>query len=117
MTKIQKVWIWLLAAIFVVPEIIWSPITKIFVSLNEPTDNGHYKVFRQNFLDNYNNIGLWNGMVLLQLLGIIFLFIYLLFLRKRFNNKFLFWIAELVLLFFGIFVFYYYSLSTIKITF
>ncbi|MBI5530089.1 MAG: hypothetical protein HY918_01135 [Candidatus Doudnabacteria bacterium] len=117
MTKIQKIWLWILVATFAVPELLWSVTLKSRIALTGPMVNGHYKVFRKNFLDDYGNSNLWNNLMLLQLIGIVCLFIYLIFLRKTFKSKIIFWFSEIILFLLGLFVFMYYSLATVKITF
>lgn len=117
MTKVQKLWLGVFLAMFLVPEILWSPVVKSYISITGGTVSGHYKMFRPNFLDGYEKVDLWGNIILLQLFGIISLMIYLTILKKNIKQQIYFWISEILLACLAIFVFIYYSSLTIKITF
>ncbi len=100
---------------FVVPEILWSPIYKVYYYTSMPLKDGSYQVWRENFLDKSGNAGLWGNIVLLQFCGILFAAIYLIIIRKSFKNKLLVWLTAVVLLFASLYVLWLYGLSTITI--
>jgi hypothetical protein len=114
MTKIQKILIGLFIAMVAMPEILWSPILKFWIGWNQPTVNGHYQVWRENFLDN--NSDLWSKLLSVQLIGIVLTTIYLLTLRRFFKNALVFWTLFVICVFVSIFIFYMHGFSTIKIT-
>ncbi len=99
---------------FIMPEVLWSPIVKFWISWYQPTVQGHYQVWRQNFLDNYGNSGLWSHILLVQFFGLFLTTIYLLVVRKTFKNKILFWTAFCLFSFAAVFVFYIHGFSTIN---
>ena len=117
MKKVQKIWLSVFLAMFLVPEILWSPAYKMYLATFSPSQNGHYAVFRANLLDNSNGISLWANLLLLQFLGVLFLTTFFLFLKKYFQNKNIFWVVFLFLLALTLVMFYIHGFSTLKITF
>jgi len=70
LTKTQKVWLWISATMFLVPEILWSPVANFLYTLykggNRPV------ILRDNFLldSDYRKLLIW--IVFVQLIGILF---------------------------------------------
>ena len=61
----QKIWLWVFGGMFVVPEILWSPVSNLCYELINNTGNP----YRANFLTISDNI-IWLAWILfLQLLG------------------------------------------------
>jgi len=115
MTKMQKVWLTIFLAMFIVPEALWSAVYKFWYSLNFPTLGGNYAVIRQNFLDNRGGASVWSDLMLLQFFGLLFTAIYLVVIRKSFKTRWPLWVLALVFLLASIYVFGMYSLSTISV--
>ena len=51
-TKLQKGLLWLFGAMFLVPEILWSPVGNFIFSLLTPPIGGYPQLLRNNFLFN-----------------------------------------------------------------
>lgn len=68
MTKMQKVWLGVFLAMFVVPEALWSPVGNLVYDLLQSSN--HVQVFRSNFLTSSDNLYFLLFFLLLQLVGI-----------------------------------------------
>ena len=91
MTKIQKIWLGVSAAMFLVPEVLWSPVGNLIYSLFAPTLNGNYQILRNSFLFDYKYENLLKIVLFLQLTGtMLFFFVWLKF-RKDISSRLLFW--------------------------
>ncbi len=67
MTKLQKIWLWVGLGMFIIPEILWSPLVNLMQSLyNSQIDS---PVFRENFLTTGKSTVSWLVVLLVQLLG------------------------------------------------
>lgn len=65
MTKVQKIWLWVGIGLFLIPEILWSPLGNSLYALI------YDKPFRSSFLTN-SDYGQWKEIVvLIQFLGIV----------------------------------------------
>ena len=85
MTKKQKIWLGVFLAMFLVPEILWSPVGNIIFELFQ---SGNAVSLRNNFLTNYQHIFIYRFVLILQLSGLLFTSIT--FLKfNTFKNKFL----------------------------
>jgi len=115
MSKTQKVWLWVFLGMFVVPEVLWSPVYKMYYALFHPLKNGSYQVWRPNLLDNYSKADLWSYLLLLQFFGLLLTGLYLIIIRKSFRNKPVLWLIAALLLATAIFVLYLYGISTVSI--
>ena len=64
MTKKQKIWLWIFLGMFILPELLWSPMGNSIYSIvtDEP--------FRTNSMMNPDNRSILFYIVLLQLIGI-----------------------------------------------
>ncbi len=80
MTKTQKIWMWVFLAIFLIPEVLWSPIINVLTSFFGNGKNNP-QIFRKNFLTLYANENLLKIVITVQLIAI------LLFLFKIIKNK------------------------------
>jgi len=84
MTKKQKIWLAVFLAMFLVPEILWSPIFDFYYQLYQTDQSGGTHSFRQNFLDNSDNVNILKCIISFQLFGLLSS---LLFLIKSNLNK------------------------------
>jgi hypothetical protein len=69
MTKKQKILLWVSAGMFVIPEIMWSPVLNFTFSILD--NNNTPTILRENFLvtSNYRNFLI--GVVSVQLAGLL----------------------------------------------
>ena len=86
MTKTQKMWMWIFLAIFLIPEVLWSPITNVIFSLLESNKNNP-KIFRENFLTLYSNENILKGILTMQFIAISLFLFSLLKNKKNFHPK------------------------------
>jgi hypothetical protein len=69
MSKMQKVWLAIFLAMFVVPEVLWSPVVNLVYSLLQ--NSNHAQIFRSNFLTSSDNTNFLLSFLILQLVGIV----------------------------------------------
>lgn len=69
MTKIQKTWLWVFAAMFVVPEVLWSPVGNLISDILQNSNN--VIILRPNFLTNSDNTNYLLFFLGIQLIGIV----------------------------------------------
>lgn len=87
MTKKQKIWFWVFLGMFLIPEILWSPVGNFVFTFLQNTNQ--IRPLRNNFLINPDNINIYKIILLIQLMGLIFTAIAI-FMRS--NKKFLHWL-------------------------
>ena len=92
MTKVQKIWLGLSAAMFVIPEVMWSPVGNFIYSLFTPTLNGYAQIQRNSLLFDYKYENLLGIVLFVQVAGIIIFFFSWLRFRKNINSRLMFWI-------------------------
>lgn len=116
MSKMQKGLLWLLGAMFLVPEILWSPISNfiyIFLNNSDPA-----KPLRLNFLTESNPANLYQIIVFLQLVGLLG-FLFLLIKNKRKLSLgwayYIILFVDLILIILSLFVFYLITFFHINI--
>lgn len=73
MTKKQKVWLWVFLIMFIIPELLWSPVSNIVYGLIQ--NSNHVKNLRTNFLTNPDNINIFLIVIFVQLIGSLFGFL------------------------------------------
>lgn len=117
MTKKQKIWLGIFLAMFIIPEVLWSPVMNYWYAIKMPAVKGSYQVWRDNFLHHYGNANLWSNLILFQFLGLLFLIIFLVVQRKHIPNKVVYWLTISVLIVLALFVLNMYRLSSMHITF
>jgi hypothetical protein len=90
MTKKQKTWLWVFLGLFIVPEVLWSPILNYLYSVfsNSPTG---ISIFRSNFLINYNFENLYYLIICIQSISIFSCVYIWLSIKKSVSNKMFFW--------------------------
>lgn len=75
MTRKQKTWMWIFLAMFLIPEILWSPVANFYYQLPQTSRSGATFPFRDNFLQNPDNLNYLRFVLLLQLIGTLFLLV------------------------------------------
>ncbi len=111
MTKTQKIWLAVFLGMFLVPELLWSPVGNFIYELSIQAHSSSTRPFRDNFLQNSDNIYILYTVFTIQLIGLLITIIYLLIFREQFKNKLLFWLLIFVLFILAIVVFLTYGLS------
>ncbi len=74
-------------AMFVLPEILWSPLTNFVYSILMPTVNGSSQILRDSFILNYKFNSLYLLILLFQLVGVACLTICWIKLKNYFRSK------------------------------
>lgn len=111
MTKGQKVGFWGVLGLFILPELLWSPVGNFIYSLMKPTVNGSVQILRDNILLTTSNNNLYSIVLFIQLLGLFASAIYLIVLNKSIKNKWLLWPSVVILLLASVEVFYLFGFS------
>jgi uncharacterized membrane protein YkgB len=111
MKKMQKVWLGVFLAMFLVPEILWSPVGNFVYELSQTSHGGGTHPFRQTFLENSDNINYLSTVLFIQLLGVFITFIYLLVLNKKIKNKMVLWSVIILSFFLAVVSFFCFGLS------
>jgi len=102
MTKKQKIWLYVFLALFVIPEVLWSPVGNFYYELSQTSKSGGTEPFRDNFLQNSDNLSILKVVLLIQFIGFT-LFLYMFWKhRGLISNPYLRYL--LVLLFLAIFI-------------
>lgn len=95
-SKIQKIWLWIFGGMFVVPEILWSPIGNFIYSFFSYPINGNPQLLRSNFLFNYQYENMLKIVVLLQSIGTVFFFMLWVKNKKNINSGLIFLVTLLL---------------------
>ena len=69
MTKQQRTWLAVFLVMFLVPEVLWSPVGNLVFDFFQRTNN--VEIFRPNFLTVSDNINLLLYVVCFQFIGIL----------------------------------------------
>lgn len=89
MTKPQKIWLSVFLAMFLIPELLWSPIGNFAYEWFQNTNS--VVPLRNNFLMDLNNINWFSSVVFIQMAGLLLLVVYLLIINKNIKNKLALW--------------------------
>ena len=113
MTKKQKIWLGIFLAMFVIPELLWSPILNI---LHELWQTGNVTPLRENFIMDSDNLLYFRLTNLIQLIGIIFASAILV---KTKNKNFIHWFLLLILILLSLsnLIVFYLSFALANISF
>ncbi len=71
MRKSQKIWLCVLCVMFILPEIVWSPLLNFIYSLSATTVDGSTQVLRDSFLLRSKFEFFYFLILLIQLLSIV----------------------------------------------
>jgi type II secretory pathway component PulF len=102
MTKINKVWLWVWLGLFAIPEILWSPISNFYFELSQTSKSGGTSPYRDNFLQNSDNLSWLKLVILLQFVGFLLFFYAFIQNRNAVTNPVIRWL--LILVFLGILI-------------
>ncbi|MFA5990984.1 MAG: hypothetical protein WC794_01915 [Candidatus Doudnabacteria bacterium] len=106
MTKVQKIWLSVFLAMFLVPEILWSPAVNFYYQFIKGMYVSNVPVLRMNFLQNQDYIASLKVVYLIQALGLLFALISI-FRFKKTNIKWLYISILLILLILNAFILIY----------
>jgi len=106
MTKIQKIWLGISSMMFLLPELLWCPISNFIYIFTQNSNSP--KVFRDNFLLNSDNITSLNIVLFIQFLGILILLINLI---KHKKSNLIFWLIILFLILLTVITFLIFYMS------
>ena len=87
MSKIQKYLLWLFGAMFVVPEILWSPIMNFYYEFFQSSKTSNVQPIRYNFLQNSDNSNYLKLVIFIQFVGLLLLVARLIKNKKKLNIK------------------------------
>lgn len=111
MTKRQKIFLIVFLAMFIVPEVLWSPAGNFVYELSQTSKSGGTHPFRQNFLQDSSNINYLSTVLFIQFLGALITAIYLVVIRKVFAIRILLWTLVAALLLISIVLFFIFGFS------
>ncbi len=114
MTKRQKILLSVFLGLFIVPELLWSPVANFVYEWSQ--NSNHVVPLRLNFLTYTDNADLWSKVLFIQFIGLLSAAVYIVILRKKIINKTFFWFSFISVAFLTVFLFIIYSLSSIKIS-
>ncbi len=112
MTKKQKIWLGVFLAMFIIPEVLWSPVGNRLYANFFSGDKNSVSVFRPNFFTDVDNSNIISKVLFIQFLGLFLSAIYLLKIRKQFAKKYVPYFLAGILFVFSIVVFFVYGFST-----
>ncbi len=112
MTKKQKIWLGVFLAMFIIPEILWSPVGNMIYELSQSGRGGDTYPFRMTFLENSDNANVLQKILFLQFLGLFFSAIYLFVIRKVLAKPYIAYIVASILFLLSVVVFFIYGFST-----
>ena len=100
-SKMQKTWLWIFGAMFLVPEVLWSPIVNFYYEFYQSSYSGNVQPLRDSFLQNADNLKYLKFVILLQSIGLLLFTISLVVNKKSITTirtAYLFMIAPLLIL-------------------
>jgi len=103
MTKKQKIWLAVFLAMFLVPEILWSPISSFYVSFFLPISGNFLQLL--NLIPNPESPNIQKLILIIQFIGLL---LTLLIINKKdyIKNKVVKWFSKFILSILIILVFY-----------
>lgn len=73
MTKKQKIWLLVSSGMFLIPEILWSPVVNFYYELFLSVKPGRTYPIRDNFFQSSDNVFYLKILLLVQLVGLLLL--------------------------------------------
>jgi len=108
MTKTQKIWLWVFLGMFILPEVLWSPVGNFVYELSQ---SGNTHPVRNNFLQNTDNINILSTVLFIQMAGLIAAFVCLLIVHKYIQNKTFLWVGYTLLFLGALITFFIFGIS------
>ena len=87
----QKIWLYIFPGMFLVPEILWSPIGNFLYSFFMPTIGGSSQVWRDNFLLSSDANLLYTTVLFIQIVGAVAFTTTWIMVRKNIKSKLIYW--------------------------
>src|SRR3989344_3307388 len=110
MSKKQKIWLGVFLAMFIIPDLLWSPVGNFGYELYK-SHYGNTYPFRNNFLQDSDNVNMLSTVLFIQMLGLFSSAVCLVIINKSVKNKWLLWLSVIILLFASVIVFYLFGFS------
>jgi hypothetical protein len=115
MTKNQKILLWVSIALFIVPEVIWSPVINFYHDLFNTNKIGGTTIFRNSFLQSPDNLDLLKLVLLIELIGTVSALIIIFKNRHSISNLVRGWVLVilmvLLVVIFGFALYFIYSFN------
>jgi hypothetical protein len=115
----QKKLLWLFGAMFLIPEILWSPVLNFYFEFFQSSRSSNVQPLRYNFLQNSDNLNYLKLVIFIQLIGLLLHTIFLIKNKKNINiktiNYLLLIISSFVVLFLVVFALYFATTFSINI--
>jgi len=83
MNKIQKIWLAVCGSLFLVPEILWSPLLNFYYEFFQLGRGINVQPIRNNFLTSVENVDKVVIVFIIQAIGLLGLFFWFLFVKPR----------------------------------
>jgi hypothetical protein len=96
MIKIQKIWMAIFIAMFVIPEILWGPVANFIYSFINPTIDGYPQLIRNNFLFDFQYEKFLKSIIIIQTIGILVFSFFWFKHIKNINSKIIFLLVSLL---------------------
>lgn len=93
MTKKQKIWLGVFLGMFLVPEILWSPVSNFYYELLQTSSSGGTHPYHNTFLQHSDNLTYLKLVIFLQFLGL--LLFYFLFIKNSTVKNAIKWLVSL----------------------
>ena len=71
MSKKQKILSWIFIGLFVIPEVLWSPLLNFYYELNQSGSTSAVHSLRDNFFENPDHFNSLRLIVFIQLVGLV----------------------------------------------
>ena len=85
-TKTQKIWLFIFLAMFIVPEVLWSPVTDFYYQLLQTNRTSNIISLRDNFITNSSDNNYFRIVTFMQLAGLILSLVLMIKNRKEIGN-------------------------------
>jgi len=72
----QKIWLGIFGAMFLIPEILWSPVVDFYYQLSQTGKSGGTHSLRDNFLQNSDNLGYLKLVIFIEFVGLLLFIIF-----------------------------------------
>jgi len=83
MSKTQKIWLAVSLFLFLVPEILWSPVWNFIYQIPQSGHGGSTYPFRENFLTVTDNTDILAVVLIVQAIGLASFIFWLMFVKQK----------------------------------
>jgi|SRR3989344_1332814 len=110
----KKIWLWIFGGMFLVPEVLWSPIVNFYYQLFQSSYSSNVQPFRNNFFQSSDNLKYLKFVILLQAIGLLFFTISFITNKKNIKItmvKYLLIVIPLLILLFSVLFVLFFAFS------